>query len=49
MRKQYHFWPTDNGFDAWDIDRLIELSRGLPIETVEMDSIAEIDSLYWFY
>jgi hypothetical protein len=48
MRKQYHFWPTDNGFDAWDIDRLIELSRGLPIETVEMDSIAEIDSLYWF-
>ncbi len=48
MRKQYHFWPADNGLDAWDVDRLIQLSSGLPIETVELDSIAEIDSSYWF-
>lgn len=48
VRKQYHFWPGDNGFDAWDVDRLIEVSRGLPIETVAVDSIAEIDTAYWF-
>lgn len=50
MRKQYHFWPArgGGGFDAWDVDRLIELSRGLPVEAVPLDSIAEIDSAYWF-
>jgi hypothetical protein len=30
MRKHYHFQPGAAGLDAWDIDRLIELSRGLP-------------------
>ncbi|MDQ2728413.1 MAG: hypothetical protein M3Y91_11245 [Actinomycetota bacterium] len=48
MRKQYHFWPGDNGLDAWDVDRLIELSRGLPTERVAVESIAEIDTSYWF-
>lgn len=48
MRKQYHLWPTDGGFDAWDVDRLIELSRGLPVERVAVGSIAEIDTSYWF-
>jgi hypothetical protein len=50
VRKQYHFWPARDGggFDAWDVDRLIELSRGLPVEAVPLDSIAEIDTAYWF-
>ncbi|MDA8044776.1 MAG: hypothetical protein M0Z30_05995 [Actinomycetota bacterium] len=50
MRKQYHFWPAGDGgdFDAWDVDRLIELSRELPVEAVPLDSIGEIDTLYWF-
>lgn len=48
MRKQYHFWPTERGFDAWDVDRLIELSRGLPIEQVRITSIREVDTEYWF-
>ena len=48
MRKQYHFWPADRGFDAWDVDRLIELSRGLPVERVTIASIREIDTVYWF-
>ncbi|HZO79514.1 MAG TPA: hypothetical protein VFB39_15855 [Solirubrobacteraceae bacterium] len=48
MRKQYHFWPAEQGFDAWDVDRLVELSRGLPVERVLVDSIAEIDTVYWF-
>ena len=50
MRKQYHFWPAADGggFDAWDVDRLIELSRELPVEAVPLDSIGEIDTPYWF-
>jgi hypothetical protein len=48
VRKQYHFWPGEHGFDAWDVDRLIELSRALPVKDVELASIDEIDSVYWF-
>jgi hypothetical protein len=48
MRKQYHFWPGAAGVDAWDVDRLIELSRGLPVEPVPVASIRELDSNYWF-
>jgi hypothetical protein len=48
VRKQYHFWPGANGLDAWDVDRLVELCDGLPVEEVALDDIAEIDSVYWF-
>jgi len=49
MRKQYHFWPSDQGgLDAWDVDRLIELSSGLPIVDVAVGSIDEVDTVYWF-
>jgi len=33
---------------AWDVDRLIDLSRDLPRRTVELISIREIDQVYWF-
>ena len=48
VRKQYHFWPAERAFDAWDVDRLITLSRDLPIEQVTVDSIREVDTEYWF-
>ena len=48
VRKQYHFWAGDEGMDAWDVDRLIRLAEGLPVEQVRLDEIAEIDSVYWF-
>jgi len=50
MRKQYHFKPAavGSGFDAWDVDRLIELSHDLPVETVPLDAIKELDTGYWF-
>jgi hypothetical protein len=48
VRKQYHFWPGEHGLDAWDVDRLIELSSGLPAKDVDLASIEEIDSVYWF-
>jgi hypothetical protein len=34
--------------DAWDVDRLIELSRDLPVIEVPVTSIEEVDSNYWF-
>ncbi|MGH9098565.1 MAG: hypothetical protein ACRDWB_14210 [Acidimicrobiales bacterium] len=48
MRKQYHFWPGDQGLDAWDVDRLVGLTAGLPVEQIPLDSIDEVDSVYWF-
>ncbi len=48
MRKQYHFWPAERGFDAWDVDRLIALSQGLATERVAVEAIGEIDTAYWF-
>ena len=48
MRKQYHFWPGEHGLDAWDVDRLIGLTRGLPLEEVAIADIDEIDTTYWF-
>ena len=47
MRKQYHFWPSDDGVDAWDVDRLVELSRDLTVEQVPLTSIWEVDTAYW--
>jgi hypothetical protein len=48
VRKQYHFWPGEEGLDAWDVDHLIELSRRLPMREVPLDSIRELDTEYWF-
>ncbi len=47
MRKQYHFWPGERGLDAWDVDRLIRLSSGLPVIAVPLDEIGEVDTAYW--
>ena len=48
MRKQYHFWPGERGLDAWDVDRLIEMTKDAPIEEVVLTDLPEIDSVYWF-
>jgi hypothetical protein len=48
VRKQYHFRPSERGLLAWDVDRLIELSRGLPQRRVALSDIRELDEVYWF-
>ena len=48
MRRQYHFWRGEHGLDAWDVDRLIQRAKDLPVRQVALDSIGEIDSVYWF-
>jgi hypothetical protein len=41
--------PVETGVDAWDVDRLIELSRGSPVCQVDVDSIGELDQDHWFF
>src|SRR6185437_10215759 len=47
MRKQYHFRASPAGLRAWDIDRLVELTKHLPRQRVPLASIREIDEPYW--
>ena len=48
MRKQYNFRPSANGLDAWDVDNLIAASADLPVREVGLDSIADVDTDFWF-
>jgi hypothetical protein len=48
VRKQYHFWPGENGLDAWDVERLIALSASFQVEEVSLAAIWEVDTVYWF-
>ena len=47
MRKQYHFRPSKHGYFAWDIDRLIALTKDFERQRVDLDSIREIDENFW--
>lgn len=48
MRKQYHFRKSQNGFYAWAVDRLLDLSKDLEVVDVPLSEIAELDEDYWF-
>jgi len=48
VRKQYNFRSGANGLDAWDVDNLISASSVLPVADVALDSIADIDTDFWF-
>ena len=48
MRRQYHFRNSEKGLLAWDVHRLIALSRDLPVMHVALAEIAELDEPYWF-
>lgn len=48
MRKQYHFRASPRGLLAWDVDRLIALSRNLPRFQLPLTSVRELDEPFWF-
>lgn len=48
MRQQYHFRNSSKGLIAWDVLRLIELSKGLPVIDVLLDDIQELDEEFWY-
>jgi hypothetical protein len=47
MRKQYHFRASPNGLRAWDVDRLVALTKDFLRHRVALSSIREIDEAYW--
>jgi hypothetical protein len=46
MRKQYHFRPSPQGLQAWDIDRLIALTNDLLTIDVALTAIRDLDKPY---
>ena len=48
MRKQYHLIPSDRGFNAWDVDKLVKAAKDLPVVSVDLDDIAELDENFWY-
>ena len=47
MRIQYYFRRTPDGLCAWNVHRLIDLSRGLVRERVPLLTIQELDEPHW--
>ena len=43
MRKQYYFRPSPAGLLAWDVHRLVELSRTFTVRAVPLEEIQELD------
>lgn len=48
MRKQYHFRKSERGLLAWDVHRLVELSRHIQPEEIPVSTLQELDEPYWF-
>jgi len=42
VRKQYFFRPSERGLLAWDVDRLVSLSKALPLRRVPLSQIREL-------
>lgn len=47
MRKQYHFRADPAGLKAWDVDRLVSLSKHIPPERISIADLRELDEAYW--
>jgi hypothetical protein len=47
LRKHYYFRPSEDGFDAWDVDHPVEASQDFPVVEMPLSSIDDIDSVYW--
>lgn len=43
VRKQYFFRPSADGLLAWDVDRLVELSKDLPRKEIRVEDLGELD------
>lgn len=48
LRQQYHFRQSENGLLAWDVLKLIELSKKFEVIQVPLCEIRELKETYWF-
>ena len=47
IRPQYHFRQVSGTLCAWNVARLIRLSRDLPVTNVPLSEIGELDEHHW--
>ncbi|WP_096527715.1 hypothetical protein [Candidatus Nitrosoglobus terrae] len=48
MRKQYYFRNSSNGLLAWDVHKLIQLTKDLQADEIQLSAIHELDAPYWY-
>lgn len=48
LRPQYHFRDSEQGLLAWDVKRLVALSKGLAVGQIAVAEIRELDDNHWF-
>ena len=48
LRPQYHFRHSDQGLLAWDVKRLVALSKDLAVQQVAVAEVHELDDNHWF-
>jgi hypothetical protein len=49
IRPQYHFRQTGVGLDAWFVERLVTLSKNLPLQHIDPTKIAELRENHWYF
>ncbi|MEZ8989708.1 hypothetical protein BCT61_01950 [Vibrio breoganii] len=49
MRQQYHFRRSIEGqLLIWDVIKLVEMAQVMPVITVPLDAIQELDEAFWY-
>lgn len=48
MRQQYHFRVINGKTLIWNVNKLVEWSKGLPMREIPLANIKEIDEAFWF-
>lgn len=47
MRQQYHSRTVGGDRHTWDVNKLVEIAKGLPVKDVSLSEIKELDEVYW--
>lgn len=48
LHQQYHFRPSERGLLAWDVLKLVKLSKDFEVREVPLCEIVELKEPYWF-
>jgi hypothetical protein len=48
MRRQYHSRQVGGRNLIWDVHRLVELTKPLPVKELTLSLIRELDECFWF-
>ena len=49
IRVQYNLRKINKGIDAWNVERLIDLSKDLPIKMIDPKAIADFYGNHWYF